>query len=76
MRQQSGIAKYLRQLKGDLGAAIVAQKDSPVNYKLEFRDIVSLEKIFLHHKENTKIINIFQQGSSYHLDPIEVETRE
>ena len=32
MRQQSWIAKYLRQLKGDLGAAIAAQKDSPVIY--------------------------------------------
>ena len=45
----------------------MAQKDSPVNYKLEFRDIVSLEKIFLHHKEKTKIINIIQKGYRCHL---------
>ena len=32
MRQQSEITKDLRQLKDDLGAAIEAQKDSPVIY--------------------------------------------
>ena len=57
MRQQSGIAKYLRQLKGDLSAAIAAQKDRQVNYGSQFRDIVYLEKLFLHPKYKTKIIN-------------------
>ena len=32
MRQQLGIAKYSQQFKGDLGAAIAEQNDSPVNY--------------------------------------------
>ena len=34
MRQQSGITKYLRKLKDNLGAEIAAQKDSPVIYGL------------------------------------------
>ena len=48
----------------------MAQKDSPVNYGSEFRDIASLAKLFLHHEDKTKIINIIQQGYRYHLDPI------
>ena len=74
MRQQSGIAKYLRKLKGDLGAAIAEQKDIPVKYGSEFRDIASLEKLFLYHEEKTKIIKIIQQGYRYHLDPIPTRT--
>ena len=74
MRQHLGIAKYLRQLKSDLGAAIVTQQDSPVNYVLEFCDIASLAKLFLHHEVNTNIINIIQQGYRYHLDPISTRT--
>ena len=70
MRQQSGIAKYLRQLKGDLGSAIAAQKDSPVIYGSQFRNIASLAKLLLHHEDKTNIINIIQQGSHYHIDLI------
>ena len=62
--------------KGDLGAAIAAQKDSPVNYISEFRDIESLEKLFLYHEDKTNIINIIQQGYRYHIDSIEEETRK
>ena len=51
-------------------------KDSPVNYGSEFRDITALEKIFLHHEDKTKIINIIQQGSCYHLNPIKEVTRK
>ena len=60
--QSSGITKYSRQLKCDLGAAIAAQKDIAVNYGSEFRDIASIAKLFLHHKDKTKIINILQKG--------------
>ena len=67
--------KIITAFEGDLGTAITGQKNSPLNYRLEFRDIASLEKLFLHHEEKTKIINITQQGSRYHLDPIEEETR-
>ena len=74
MRQQSGIAKYLRQLKYDLIASIAAQKDSPVNYGSEFRDIASLAKLFLHHKDKTNMVNIIQKGSNYHLNPITIRT--
>ena len=74
MRQQSGIAKYLRQLNGDLDTAIAAQKDSPVIYRSQFRDISSLAKLFLHHEDKTNIINIIQQGSRYHLDTIPTRT--
>ena len=62
--------------KGDLGAAIAAHKDSPVNYGSEFRDTAALEKLFLHHEDKTRIISIIKHGSRYHLDPIEEETRK
>ena len=68
-------SKIRAAFKGDLGAAIAAQKNSPVNYGSEFRDIV-LAKLFLHHKDKTKIINIIEQGSCYHLNPIKEETRK
>ena len=74
MRHKSGIAKYSWQLKGDLGAAIEAQKKSSVNYGSELCDIASLVKLFLHHKDKTTIINIIQKGSRYHLDPIPTRT--
>ena len=68
--------KILVTFKGDSGAAIAAHKDIPVNYGSEFCDTTSLAKLFLHHEHRTKIINIIQHGSSYHLDPIEEETRK
>ena len=69
-------SKILAELKGGLGAAVAAQKYIPLNYGSEFHDISSLEKLFLHHEDKTKIINIIQQGYCYHLDPIEEETRK
>ena len=54
----------------------MAQTDSRLNYRSECFDISSLEKIVLYHKEKAKIINIIQQGSRYHIDPIEEETRK
>ena len=57
--------------KGDLGAAFAANKDSPFNYGSEFRRTTALEKLFLHNKDKTKIINIIQKGSRCHLNPIE-----
>ena len=54
----------------------MAQKDSPVKYGSEFRDIASLAKLFLYHEDKPKIINIIQQGSRYHLYLIEEETRK
>ena len=62
--------------KDDLGAAIAANKDSPVNYGSEFRDTTALAQLFLHHEDKTKIINIIKHGSRYHLNPIEEETRK
>ena len=62
--------------KGDLGAAIAVHKESPVNYGSEFRDTTALEQLFLHLEDKTKIISIIKQGSRYHLDPIEEETRK
>ena len=69
-------SKILAAFKGDLGAAIAAHKESPVNYGSEFRDTTYLAKLFLHHEEKTKIINIIQKGSSFHIYPIEKETRK
>ena len=66
--------KILAAFNGDLDASIVAQQDSPVNYRSGFRDIAPLAKLFLHHEDKTKIINIIQQESHYHLDRIEEET--
>ena len=68
-------SKILTAFKGDLGAAIAAQKYSSVNYGSEFRNITSLAKIFLYHKDKTKIISIIQKGYGYHLGPIEEETQ-
>ena len=68
--------KILATFKGDIGVAIAAQRDISVNYRSEFRDIASLAKIFLYHKEKTKIISIIQKGSRYHLDQIKEETQK
>ena len=65
--------KILAGFRGDLGAAIAAHKEIPVNYGSEFHDTSALAKLFLHHEDKTKIINIIQHGSCYHLDPIEEE---
>ena len=67
-------SKIFAAFKGDLGAAIAAQKYSPVNSGLEFCDISSLEKLFLYHEDKTKIINIIQKGSYYHINPIPTRT--
>ena len=41
--------KILSAFKGELDAAIAAQKDIPENYRYEFRDIASSAKLLLHH---------------------------
>ena len=38
-------SKILAAFKGDLGAAIAAHKDSPVNYGSKFGEIAPLKKI-------------------------------
>ena len=68
--------KILAAFNGDLGAAIVAQKYSPVNYGSEFRGSAALEKLLFYHEDRTKIINIIQKGSCYHLNPIKEETQK
>ena len=69
-------SKIMAEFMGDLGPAIAAHKDSPVNYGLEFCDTTALEQLFLHHEDKTKIISIIKHGSRYHLNPIEEETRK
>ena len=69
-------SKILAAFKDDLGTAIASHKESPVKYGSEFRDTTALAKLFLHHEDKTKIINIIQQGYCYHLNPIEEETRK
>ena len=69
-------SKIFAAFQGDLGAAIAAHKDSPVNYGSEFHDTTALAQLFLHHKDKTNIINIIKHGSCYHLNPIEEETRK
>ena len=68
-------SKIIAAFKDDLGAEIVVQKDRPVKYGPELRDIASLAKLFLHHEDKTKIINIIKQGYRYHFDPIEEEKK-
>ena len=69
-------SKVLVVFKGDLGAAIEEQKDRLVNSESGLRNISSVAKLFLHHEDKTKIINIIQKGSRYHLNPIEEEIRK
>ena len=68
--------KIRAAFNSELGAAIAAQKDNPVNYGWEFRDMESLAKLFLNHKDKTNIVNIIQQWYRYYLDTIEEETRK
>ena len=56
-------SKIMAAFKGDLGPAIAAHKDSPVNYGSKFRDTTALEKSFLHHEDKTNIISIIRHGS-------------
>ena len=63
-------SKILAAFKGDLGAEIAAHKDIPVNYGSESCNTTALAKLFLHHEDKNKTINIIQKGSRYHLDPI------
>ena len=69
-------SKIMVAFKGDLGPAIAAHKNSPVNYGSEFCDTTALEQLFLHHEDKTKIISIIKHGSGYHLDPIKEEARK
>ena len=69
-------SKILASFNSDLGAAIGAHKEIPVNYGSEFCNIASLEKLFLHHEDKTNIINIIRQGSCYHLTLVKEETRK
>ena len=69
-------SKIFASFKGDLGAAIVAHEDIPVNHGSELRNIASLAKLFLHCEDKTKIINIIQQESRCHLEPIKEETKK
>ena len=62
-------SKILAAFKGDLGAAISAHKDSPVNCGSEFCDTTSLAQLLLHHEDKAKIINIIKHRYRYHLDP-------
>ena len=69
-------SKILTSFKGDLGATIAADRDGPVNYGSEFRNITAFAKLFLYHEDKTKIINIIQKGFFYHPDTIKEETRK
>ena len=68
--------KILASFNGDLGASIAAKKDSPLNYGSEFCNTAALKKMFFYLEDRLNIINIIQQVSRYHLDPIEEETRK
>ena len=68
--------KILAAFNGALGTEIATQKGIPLNCRTEFRDTADLSKLFHYHKDKIKIINIIQQGSCYHLDPIEEETQK
>ena len=51
-------SQILSTFKGELGEAISAQKDIPVNYGSEFRDIAALAKLFFYHGDRNNIFNI------------------
>ena len=44
-------SKILAAFKGDLGTAIAAHKEIPVNYGSELRDTTALAQLFLHHED-------------------------
>ena len=68
--------KILAGFRGDLGVAIAANKDRPVNYGSEFPDTTDLAQLLVHHEDKIKVINIIKHRSRYHLDLIEEETRK
>ena len=68
--------KILSAFSGNFGAALEAQNGSPLNYGSGLHDISKSSKIFNYHKDKINIISIIQQGSRYHLSPIDEENRK
>ena len=68
--------KILASFKGNLGADIAAQNYIALKYISEFRNTVELSILSYYHEDKRNIINIIQQGLSYHLDPINRKTRK
>ena len=67
-------SQILATFKGNLGAAIEAQKGIPLDYGSEFRDITIIKKLFRYHKDKERIVDIIPKESWYHLSPIEDAT--
>ena len=61
---------------GNLGVAMEDQKEIPLDYGSEFRDITRIRNLFSHNEDKDRIVEIFQKGSCYHLSPIEEATRK
>ena len=50
------------------------QKGIPLYLGSEFQDITRIIKLFSHHEDKNRMVNIIQKGSRYGLSPIEEAT--
>jgi hypothetical protein len=64
-----------RKFSGDLSKALLAQSDSPLGYKLEFKPIETLELIFKNHPTWSQMKRVLEQGSKCPLQPLDEEDR-
>ena len=53
-----------------------ARKGIPLYYGPEFRDITGITKLFSHHEDRNRIVDIIQKGLRYHLSLIEDAKRK
>jgi hypothetical protein len=57
--------------EGDLHKALHTQQESPLNYGLEFKPVMTLELIFKDHPSWQKIKTVLSNGSTWPLMPLD-----
>ena len=67
-------SSLLADFDGKLDVEMESQKESPLYYGSEFRDITGIIKLFSHDEEKYRIVDIIQKGSRYHISPIKEAT--
>mmetsp|Transcript_23604 Transcript_23604/g.34797 ORF Transcript_23604/g.34797 Transcript_23604/m.34797 type:complete len:106 (+) Transcript_23604:297-614(+) len=65
----------LRKYKNDLGEALQAHRDTPLEYRSEFRSQESLAKIFRLHPNWIRMKTMLEKGSNWPLEELDFETR-
>ena len=63
-------SNILSSLNGNLSAEMEYQKGIPLEHGSEFRRITRITKLFSHHEDRDRIVDIIQKGSRYHISPI------